>query len=53
MRDVVSELILIGLLTLFLTIPYGRFVHGFYRLLALVKYALERRRPVILIGSEG
>jgi citrate/tricarballylate utilization protein len=28
---------------LFITMPYGKFVHGFYRFLALVKYAKERR----------
>lgn len=28
---------------LFLTMPYGKFVHGIYRFLALVKYARERR----------
>lgn len=28
---------------LFITLPYGKFVHGIYRLLALVKYARERR----------
>jgi citrate/tricarballylate utilization protein len=31
-------------LALFLTLPYGKFVHGLYRVLALVKYAAERRR---------
>jgi citrate/tricarballylate utilization protein len=30
-------------LGLFLSFPYGKFVHGFYRLAALVKYAGERR----------
>jgi len=30
-------------LALFLSLPYGKFVHGLYRLLALVKYAAERR----------
>jgi citrate/tricarballylate utilization protein len=30
-------------LALFLTLPYGKFVHGLYRFLALVKYAGERR----------
>jgi citrate/tricarballylate utilization protein len=40
-------------MALFLTIPYGKFVHGIYRLLALVKYALERRRPFIAVGGEG
>ncbi len=28
---------------LFLTMPYGKFVHGIYRFLALVRYAHERR----------
>jgi citrate/tricarballylate utilization protein len=30
-------------LGLFLSLPYGKFVHGLYRFLALVKYASERR----------
>lgn len=38
---------------LFLMLPYGKFVHGYYRLLALVKYALERQRPVTIVGGEG
>jgi citrate/tricarballylate utilization protein len=29
---------------LFVSMPYGKFVHGLYRLLALVKYAGEQRR---------
>ena len=28
---------------LFATMPYGKFVHGIYRYLALVRYARERR----------
>ena len=28
---------------LFLTMPYGKFVHGIYRFLALVRYAMERK----------
>jgi citrate/tricarballylate utilization protein len=32
-------------LTLFLTLPYGKFVHGVYRLTALLKYAVEKRQP--------
>jgi citrate/tricarballylate utilization protein len=31
-------------LALFLTLPYGKFVHGFYRTVALVKYAREDDR---------
>jgi citrate/tricarballylate utilization protein len=31
-------------MTLFLTIPYGKFVHGVYRAGALLKWALERSR---------
>ena len=29
---------------LFITLPYGKFVHGLYRYAALVRYARERRR---------
>jgi citrate/tricarballylate utilization protein len=32
-------------LALFLTLPYGKFVHAIYRFAALVRYAIERRRP--------
>jgi citrate/tricarballylate utilization protein len=28
---------------LFLTMPYGKFVHGVYRFAALLRYARERR----------
>jgi len=35
-------------LGLFLSLPYGKFVHGLYRFLALVKYASERRRGVFV-----
>ena len=30
------------ILALFLSLPYGKFVHAIYRLAALVRYALER-----------
>jgi citrate/tricarballylate utilization protein len=40
-------------MALFLTIPYGKFVHGFYRLAALMKYALEAKHPFQMIGGEG
>jgi citrate/tricarballylate utilization protein len=32
-----------AVLALFLTLPYGKFVHGIYRTAALVKYATEMR----------
>ncbi|MDB5860313.1 MAG: putative citrate utilization protein [Ramlibacter sp.] len=32
-------------LALFLTMPYGKFAHAVYRVAALLKYAVERRRP--------
>ena len=31
---------------LFLSFPYGKFVHGFYRYAALVRFAQEKRAPV-------
>ncbi|OKH86709.1 tricarballylate utilization 4Fe-4S protein TcuB [Thalassospira sp. TSL5-1] len=36
-------------LTLFLSMPYGKFVHGFYRLIALVVFAVEKNahKPVV------
>ena len=40
-------------MTLFLTLPYGKFVHGIYRSAALLKYAIERRLPNrIGLGSD-
>jgi citrate/tricarballylate utilization protein len=39
-------------LALFLTMPYGKFVHGMYRLAALVRFHLEKRRPVPGLASE-
>ncbi|MBL0124426.1 MAG: tricarballylate utilization 4Fe-4S protein TcuB [Betaproteobacteria bacterium] len=32
-------------LALFLTLPYGKFAHGFYRGAALLKFAIEKRMP--------
>jgi citrate/tricarballylate utilization protein len=43
-RAVMSVLLIVHLgvvLALFLTLPYGKFVHGIYRTAALVKYASE------------
>ena len=34
-------------LALFITLPYGKFVHGIYRLAALMRYALERSRAKV------
>ncbi|MFT5539671.1 MAG: citrate/tricarballylate utilization protein [Alphaproteobacteria bacterium] len=33
---------------LFVTLPYGKFVHGFLRLAALARYALEKRKGAAL-----
>jgi len=32
-------------MALFLTLPYGKFAHGFYRGAALLKFAIEKRQP--------
>jgi citrate/tricarballylate utilization protein len=39
-------------LALFLTMPYGKFVHALYRFAALARYHLERKRPLPEIGAE-
>jgi citrate/tricarballylate utilization protein len=49
LRDTIamSELLILHLgivIALFVTLPYGKFVHAIYRSAALVKYALERTR---------
>lgn len=31
-------------MALFLTLPYGKFAHGFYRCASLLKWAIEKRR---------
>ena len=37
----------------FLTIPYGKFGHGFYRLVALLKNSIEKRQKnSMLFGSD-
>ncbi len=44
-RAVMGVLLIVHLgivLALFLTLPYGKFVHGFYRTVALLKYAKEQ-----------
>ena len=39
-------------MALFLTLPYGKFVHGIYRSGALVRCALEKSRPVTSVGFD-
>jgi citrate/tricarballylate utilization protein len=41
-----------AVLALFVTLPYGKFVHGLYRFAALVRFHVERRRPLPEIGAE-
>ena len=51
-RAVMSTFLAVHLgavLALFLTLPYGKFVHGLYRTAALINYAMESRRS----GSHG
>jgi citrate/tricarballylate utilization protein len=48
LRDTTAMALLLAIhlgvvFALFLSLPYGKFVHGLYRFLALVKYAGERR----------
>ena len=40
-------------MALFLSMPYGKFIHGFYRLQALVGYALEQRAGRRVMGQAG
>lgn len=40
-------------MALFITLPYGKFAHGLFRSAALLKFALEKRRPNKLgLGGE-
>jgi citrate/tricarballylate utilization protein len=41
-----------AVLALFVTLPYGKFVHALYRFAALVRFHIERRRPLPEIGAE-
>ena len=41
-----------AVLALFLTMPYGKFVHALYRMVALLRFHVERRRPVPAIAPE-
>ncbi len=42
-----------AVMALFLTMPYSKFAHGFYRAAALLKWSIERRLPTKLrLGSD-
>jgi citrate/tricarballylate utilization protein len=34
-----------AVMALFLTMPYSKFAHGFFRSAALLRYAVEKRQP--------
>jgi citrate/tricarballylate utilization protein len=58
LRDTAAMALLLAVhlgfvLALFVTMPYGKFAHGFYRAAALLKWAIERRQPNRLqLGAE-
>ncbi|WP_118181614.1 tricarballylate utilization 4Fe-4S protein TcuB [Paraburkholderia phosphatilytica] len=39
-------------MALFMTLPYGKFAHGIYRSAALLKWAIEKRKPSSLMVEE-
>jgi citrate/tricarballylate utilization protein len=40
-------------MALFLTLPYGKFAHGIFRMAALLRHHVEKRLPNTLgLGSE-
>ncbi len=41
-----------AVMALFVTLPYGKFAHGIYRGAALLKWAIEKRKPNPLILTE-
>ena len=41
-----------AVMALFITLPYGKFVHAVYRFAALVRYHLERKRALPEMGAE-
>jgi len=40
------------ILSLFLLLPYSKMVHGLYRLLALLRFAMDGRTPAQVLGNE-
>lgn len=50
LRDTAAMAVLLAIhlgtvMALFITLPYGKFAHGLFRSAALLKFALEKRRP--------
>ena len=41
-----------AVMALFLTMPYGKLVHALYRFGALLRFHVERRRPLPQVGTE-
>ena len=41
-----------AVMALFLTMPYGKFMHALYRFAAVVRYHIERRRPLPDVAAE-
>jgi citrate/tricarballylate utilization protein len=39
-------------MALFVTLPYGKFVHAVYRFAALLRFHLERQRATPEVGAE-
>lgn len=58
LRDTAAMAILLAIhlgtvMALFITLPYGKFAHGLFRSAALLKFAIEKRRPNDLgLGGE-
>lgn len=58
LRDTAAMAIVLALhlgtvMALFITLPYGKFAHGLFRSAALLKFAIEKRRPNTLgLGGE-
>jgi len=40
-----------AVMALFLTLPYGKFVHALYRFAALVRFHIERKRPPDIVSE--
>jgi len=41
-----------AVMALFVTLPYGKFVHALYRLAALVRFHIERKKPPPVVVSD-